>query len=142
MNETLLKQAERSGLYHLPSSRFPALRLAAEKCSLRLVSLEPASSMDKTALLKGIGETLHFPEWYGANLDALHDCLTDLDLLPEKGLVLLLPGLDTLRKAAPDDFAGIIEVLQSAAEAYRETSTPCWVITDCRARGIHSLPVG
>lgn len=22
-------------------------------------------------------EALHFPEWYGANLDALYDCLTD-----------------------------------------------------------------
>lgn len=22
-------------------------------------------------------ETLHFPKWYGANLDALYDCLTD-----------------------------------------------------------------
>ena len=23
-------------------------------------------------------ELLHFPAWYGRNLDALHDCLTDL----------------------------------------------------------------
>ena len=24
-------------------------------------------------------ETLHFPEYYGMNLDALYDCLTDLE---------------------------------------------------------------
>ncbi len=23
-------------------------------------------------------ETLSFPDWYGSNLDALHDCLTDI----------------------------------------------------------------
>lgn len=23
-------------------------------------------------------QQLHFPEWYGNNLDALHDCLTDI----------------------------------------------------------------
>ncbi len=23
-------------------------------------------------------ETLSFPEWYGSNLDALHDCLTEI----------------------------------------------------------------
>ena len=26
-----------------------------------------------------IGEALAFPSWYGANLDALYDCLTDLE---------------------------------------------------------------
>ncbi len=25
-----------------------------------------------------LARELHFPEWYGRNLDALHDCLTDL----------------------------------------------------------------
>ena len=25
-----------------------------------------------------IADTLHFPEWYGGNLDALNDCLTDI----------------------------------------------------------------
>ena len=26
-----------------------------------------------------LAEGLHFPAWYGGNLDALHDCLTDLN---------------------------------------------------------------
>ena len=34
------------------------------------------------ALLKQLGEALNFPDWYGANFDALHDCLTDPDCLP------------------------------------------------------------
>ena len=29
-------------------------------------------------LHRALAEGLHFPVWYGGNLDALHDCLTDL----------------------------------------------------------------
>lgn len=34
---------------------------------------------DKDALHARIAATLDFPDWYGHNLDALMDCLTDLD---------------------------------------------------------------
>ena len=30
-------------------------------------------------LYQKIGADLRFPEWFGRNLDALYDCLTDLD---------------------------------------------------------------
>ena len=30
-------------------------------------------------LHRALAEGLHFPAWYGGNLDALHDCLTDLN---------------------------------------------------------------
>lgn len=33
----------------------------------------------KAELHEHIAEALDFPSWYGANLDALMDCLTDLD---------------------------------------------------------------
>ena len=29
-------------------------------------------------LYRALAEGLYFPAWYGGNLDALHDCLTDL----------------------------------------------------------------
>jgi RNAse (barnase) inhibitor barstar len=38
--------------------------------------------------LAAIGDALDFPPWYGRNLDALYDCLTDLSWLP--------PGLHVL----------------------------------------------
>ncbi|TDT32783.1 barstar family protein [Naumannella halotolerans] len=34
---------------------------------------------DRRTLLLAIGRALDLPDWYGANLDALADCLTDLD---------------------------------------------------------------
>ena len=34
-------------------------------------------------LHRALAEGLRFPAWYSGNLDALHDCLTDLDEPPE-----------------------------------------------------------
>jgi ribonuclease inhibitor len=33
---------------------------------------------DAPALHRTLAEALGFPEWYGHNLDALHDCLTEI----------------------------------------------------------------
>lgn len=33
----------------------------------------------KQALHEALASALRFPDWYGHNLDALYDCLTDLD---------------------------------------------------------------
>lgn len=33
---------------------------------------------NREELHRCFAETLHFPRWYGANLDALFDCLTEL----------------------------------------------------------------
>ena len=30
------------------------------------------------ALHRALAEALDFPDWYGCNLDALHDCLTEI----------------------------------------------------------------
>ena len=36
-------------------------------------------SMDsREALHRTLAAGLHFPDWYGGNLDALHDCLTEI----------------------------------------------------------------
>ena len=33
---------------------------------------------DRTAFHNALAQAMVFPEWYGKNLDALHDCLTDI----------------------------------------------------------------
>lgn len=46
-------------------------------------------ALGKTEALAAIAEALEFPDWYGHNLDALYDCLTDLSWLPEGEHVLV-----------------------------------------------------
>ena len=40
--------------------------------------LDGARIPDRAALHCALAEGLRFPEWYGGNLDALYDCLTDI----------------------------------------------------------------
>jgi hypothetical protein len=46
---------------------------------------------EKAAAISAIAAALDFPEWFGQNLDALYDSLTDLSWLPEGEYVLVVP---------------------------------------------------
>ncbi|HEX7308344.1 barstar family protein [Lentzea sp.] len=66
---------------------------------------------EKKAAIAAIAKALDFPSWFGQNLDALHDSLTDLSWLPEGEYVLVVPAdLD------PD----VAEVLRDAVRATAE----------------------
>ena len=80
---------------------------------MQLVLLDFSVFETMAQVLSFLGEALDFPPYYGRNLDALYDCLTDL---PEGEITLLHPEtlwenlgdygsacLDTLRDAARDN---------------------------------------
>lgn len=140
MEEPLLLDFQRAGLYHAPAKRLERLASTAlaalQPC--RQVALGECRTLE--AALQTLGKSLAFPEWYGANLDALYDCLTDPDWQSERGLVLLLSGLDTLRSGDPEGFSQLIEVLTTACEARADADLPCWIILDTPARGVTKLP--
>ncbi len=46
---------------------------------MKQITLSCATLKTKDALHAALAEALDFPDWYGANLDALYDCLQDLD---------------------------------------------------------------
>lgn len=43
------------------------------------ITLDALRLNDKNEAHKYLKEAMNFPEYYGENLDALHDCLTELD---------------------------------------------------------------
>ena len=43
------------------------------------ITIDCGGCADKKELHARIADALSFPDWYGHNLDALMDCLTDLD---------------------------------------------------------------
>lgn len=136
MNDHLFRNAETSGVYYLQPSRQPGIKTAAEKERLCLLAAEITPHANKDKALAQIGTALNFPIWYGANFDALFDCLTDTDWQPGKGHVILLKGVAELRATDPDDFATLIEVLQAAADTRRESASPFWILIDTPARGV------
>ncbi len=66
----------------------------------------PCAGYNKEELHQALKSALHFPQWYGNNLDALYDCLTEV--FEETHLTLLdfppLPGFrETLEDAAKEN---------------------------------------
>lgn len=140
MSVNLLKDAAASGVFHVAPSRQPGIEQAADKARFCRLKADIAEHASIEAALRQLGSALKFPIWYGANFDALYDCLTDVAWQPAKGHVLFVNGISRLRTADPNDFATLIEVLQAAADARRAMNTPFWVLIDSPARGIPSLP--
>ena len=59
-----------------------------------------------------LSEQLAFPDWYGSNLDALHDCLTDLS---EETVIAVLHG-ESLSEVLGIGYVRLCRVLSDAAE--------------------------
>ena len=66
---------------------------------------------------------LGFPEPFGRNLDALHDCLTDFSWRLAPGYVIVLSGSEVLQ-GTPTSLAALNEVLACAIEFWNERDIP------------------
>lgn len=101
------------------------LRQWAEAAGHRYVHIDLGSARDKKAALKAIGRALEFPDWYGANLDALYDCLTDL---PERkdvaGWLLVIERLPPTAALDAEQRAALLDVFRDAADAFADDGVP------------------
>jgi RNAse (barnase) inhibitor barstar len=79
--------------------------------------LDGRLTVDKLSTLDTIATALSFPDYFGRNLDALYDCLTDLSWLPSGEHVLVWVGSDGLKAADPKAYLGIRSVLSDAQRA-------------------------
>ena len=140
MSESFIRHAGQAGVYHLPADRRAPLESSAGEADLACMAVAIPRKASLAGLLKDIGNALNFPDWYGANLDALYDCLTDPEALPGRGRVLFLTGTSRLLRSDPEGYATLIEVFQAAASDLARQGSPFWVILDSPADGIPELP--
>ena len=140
MSDTLLKNADTSGLYYLPASRRTAIESASHRLRFCALTADLTEHTNAEKALHRLGEALKFPSWYGANFDALYDCLSDPDWQPGQGHVVLISGMAPLRSANPEDFATLVEVFQAVADTRRDRHTPFWILIDAPAPGVSTLP--
>ena len=140
MSDQLLSKSEQAGIYYLAATRRTMIENAARQLRFRHWHLEIAPGQMAGAVLEQIGKVLHFPEWYGANFDALHDCLTDPECLPGTGHILTISGCNGLRSRDPEGFATLLEVFKAATDDLRQAGVPLWILLDKPLPGIHSLP--
>lgn len=135
-----LADARNSGVYYLPNSQFPHVQAHAKASCRRMLRADLSHCANITSALKELGRALNFPEWYGANFDALNDCLTDEDWQSAEGQVVHIAGLQQLRQEDPQACATLIEVFQAAGEQCREFGLAFWILLDTPATGVDRFP--
>jgi hypothetical protein len=113
-----LQDASRSGVYR--AARADEIVDALRGSELALVRI---AFSDKATLLKNIAAALEFPEWFGANWDALEDCLSDLSWRKASGHVLLFENAES-----GDDLGVLIDILQSSAEFWAARGKPFFAV--------------
>ncbi len=131
-----LMDPEQAGAFYLPAGYAEALRRQADAEHFTILSVDLGQAEDFESALEKLGAAFEFPDWYGANFDALVDCLVDPDWKPAPGHVLFIRGCAHLRQLNPDDFSTLLEVFLAAAETRREAKQPLWILLDTPARGI------
>ncbi|WP_326837667.1 barstar family protein [Amycolatopsis rhabdoformis] len=79
--------------------------------------LVDGGTADKGSTLDAIAKAMSFPDYFGRNLDALYDMLTDLSWLPAGEHVLIWCGSEALHQAEPKTYLAIRSVLSDAQRA-------------------------
>jgi RNAse (barnase) inhibitor barstar len=105
-----------------------AVATLATSLGLETVRVDLAGCEDKAGLLERIAAALALPSWFGANWDALYDCLLDLSWRPGQGWVLILENAHDLRRAAPDALDTALAIMNDAATAWQARGVPLRVL--------------
>ena len=118
---TLLTEHRQAGLFRVSQSQLGALQKVAAALPMLVHEVDIGCQPVHLALVT-LGKALHFPAWYGANLDALCDCLSDPDSFPAPdGFLLVLRGHS-------QTLAALADALHAAAEARNTAKTPAWIL--------------
>lgn len=139
--QTLLQRSADAGIYHLPHGARATLRDAAQALGYTWLQTDFGEQREIVPILEQIGRDLQLPAWYGANYDALADCLCDPDCIATApGYVLLVSGADELHAQDNAAFDTLNEVLAGVVATWRDDGTPFWVFYDMRPDGLAPLP--
>lgn len=126
--------ARNSGLYLAPQT-LSALRQAAVDGGFAWFNLDLKRVTSKTRLLAVCGRDLEFPETFGANWDALADCLQDFSWWRAPGYVINVTHAADFARAVPEDFGLLLEILDYAANYWKKQGKAFLVLIDHQPRG-------
>ena len=112
-----------TGIFRLDRKDLPALQAAAIELGQAFYLVDLSHARNVPGFIKAMRRDLQFPEWFGGNLDALNDCLTDFSWRPASGYVIALSGSEMLR-ATPTSLATLNEVLSCAVEEWKRRDVP------------------
>mgnify|MGYP001146271720 CR=1 FL=1 len=109
----VLGNAAANGLYRIGAGALPD----------SVVRIDGRALTGKGAMLDEFSSALAFPDYFGANWDALEECLTDLSWLPDC-LGVLIDGADIPELKSAKQWASLLDILADAAQFWRDQGRP------------------
>jgi len=135
----LLAKSERAGVYQT-AIHTDEIVAAAKTVGLEVFRLDLSGAGGKNGLLDRFAKALRFPAHFGKNWDALNDCLTDLDWLSGKGLVMILTNANNFAEKHEEIFHTAIDVLNRAVAYWHGQKKPFWVLVQTQSDLALELP--
>lgn len=106
-----------------------ALENAAREDSFSYFLLDVSSVSSSWDFFALLAKAMKFPNYFGNNWDALHDCLTDMSWNISSGNILAISNADSLFALKLEEFEVLVGVLEEAAAFWRGKDEPkCFAI--------------
>ncbi len=86
--------------------------------SYQIDSFDCASWNDESVMHKDFAQKLSFPSYYGENLDALNDCLCDIEIPEESGRVLVFYKFDVFNAKFPKVAWNLLDIIEHNSRFY------------------------
>jgi len=96
------------------------LARAAQLPGTRVLDLDSEKLPDAASLFRALAGSLAFPAYFGANWDALDECLNDLEWLTETGILLAVRRASRLLEKEPEGLDTLLGILDAAARKLEE----------------------
>ncbi len=100
-----------TGVKYVTAGEASALANAALEAGHAIGRVDFARVAEKRDALAVIAASLDFPAWFGANWDALADCLADMSWAGADGYLVVIEHLDTWRAANEADVETFLDVM-------------------------------
>ena len=111
-----LRDPARAGVYRASAAH--AIEEATRGSALDVVTIDAVASV-----FDAMERALDFPDWFGANWDALEDCLSDLGWRKGEGHVLILRSYPT-----GDELGLLTDVLRTVADYWAGRGKPFFAV--------------
>ena len=107
----------------------------------RIYRLDCAKWPSEVEALRDIGLTLSFPDYYGQNLDAMNDCLSDLEVSDDGGAAIVLQQFDRFTTVNRNAAQAILDILASNARSFMLFGQRLAVLVQSDDPGLSFVPV-
>lgn len=110
---------ESGGLFEAKTVDRPALLKQAEALGWGVFEINCDRARSRSAILRAIAKAVDYPEFFGNDLDALYDCLTDTLLEHKPGLLMILDKLHSGDPTLTEAAEAVIAVFHDTVEFAR-----------------------